>query len=68
MLKIDTEGLENRTVEAIDREVLADVGVICFETFEPVNPAPERFGLHYAADTARLTNRSTGIPPRALWR
>ena len=57
MLKIDTEGLENRAVEAINPEVLADVGVICFETLEPVNPAPERFGLHYATDTARLTNR-----------
>jgi hypothetical protein len=58
MLKIDTEGLENRTVEAADPDLLAQVGVICFETLEPVNPAPERFELRYATDTARLTNRS----------
>jgi FkbM family methyltransferase len=61
MLKIDTEGLENRTVEAISPDLLARVGVICFETRAPVNPAPERFELRYATDTARLTNRE---PPR----
>lgn len=57
MLKIDTEGLENRTVQAADPELLARVRVIVFETLSPVNPAPERFELRYATQTARLTNR-----------
>jgi FkbM family methyltransferase len=57
MLKIDTEGLENRTVQAIEPDLLAQVGVVCFETTKPVNPAPQRFELRYATDTARLTNR-----------
>jgi FkbM family methyltransferase len=57
MLKIDTEGLEDRTVLAIRPELLARVGVICFETRTPVNPDPERFELRHAADTARLVNR-----------
>jgi FkbM family methyltransferase len=57
MLKIDTEGLENRTVLAISPDLLPQIGVLCFETRAPVNPAPELFELHYATDTARLTNR-----------
>jgi FkbM family methyltransferase len=57
MLKIDTEGLENRTVQAIEPDLLARVGVVCFETTEPINPAPRQFELRYATDTARLTNR-----------
>jgi FkbM family methyltransferase len=57
LLKIDTEGLENRTVAAIDPDLLARVGVLCFETRAPINPAPESFDLHHATDTARLTNR-----------
>jgi FkbM family methyltransferase len=60
MLKIDTEGLEARTVEAIDPDLLARVGVLCYETRRPVNPAPELFELRYATDTARLTNRRAG--------
>jgi FkbM family methyltransferase len=58
MLKIDTEGLENQTVNAIDRDLLAHVGVLCFETRTPINPAPEHFLLQHSTDTARLTNRS----------
>jgi len=57
MLKLDTEGLEARTVEAIHPDLLASVGVVCYETRRPVNPAPELFELRYATDTARLTNR-----------
>jgi FkbM family methyltransferase len=57
MLKLDTEGLENRTVQAIEPDLLARVAVICFETTEPINPDPRRFELRYATDTARLTNR-----------
>jgi FkbM family methyltransferase len=57
MLKIDTEGLENRTVQAIDADLLAQVGVLCFETRTPLNPAVELFEMHYATDTVRLTNR-----------
>jgi FkbM family methyltransferase len=57
MLKIDTEGLENRTVQAIEPELLEKIATICFETTEPINPAPEQFVLRYATDTARLVNR-----------
>lgn len=57
LLKIDTEGLENRTVAAIAPELLARIGVVCFETRKPLNPAPELFELHHATDTARLTSR-----------
>jgi FkbM family methyltransferase len=65
MLKIDTEGLENRTVLAINPDLLARIGVICFETRAPVNPAPERFRLDHATDTARLTNRKRVAAARA---
>jgi FkbM family methyltransferase len=54
MLKIDTEGMENRTVAAIPPELLASIAVICFETSSPFNPAPDRLRLHYATETARL--------------
>jgi hypothetical protein len=57
MLKIDTEGLENRTVGAIEPDVFRQVGVLCFEARMPMNPAPERLELRYATETARLTNR-----------
>jgi FkbM family methyltransferase len=60
LLKIDTEGIENRTVAAIDDDLLAHVRVLCFETLDPFNPAPERFGMSFAADTVRLTNRALG--------
>jgi FkbM family methyltransferase len=56
MLKIDTEGLENRTVSAIDRELLAAIPVVVFESSEPQNPWPERFAMRYATQTCRLTN------------
>jgi len=65
MLKIDTEGLENRTVLAISPHLLAQIGVLCFETREPVNPAPELFELRHATDTARLTNRLVSRRDRA---
>ena len=57
MLKIDTEGLENQTVQAIEPDLLARVALVCFETTQPINPAPQRFELRYATDTARLINR-----------
>jgi FkbM family methyltransferase len=63
LLKIDTEGMENRTVQAIDRDLLERIHVICFETRTPVNPAPERFELHFATDTARLVNRVGAASP-----
>ena len=53
-LKIDTEGLENATVSAIDRELLGAIGTICFETRVPVNPWPERFAMSFATETCRL--------------
>jgi FkbM family methyltransferase len=66
MLKIDTEGLENRTVQAISPDLLAGIGVLCFETRTPVNPAPELFELrngHGSPDmVARLTNRQAAPP------
>lgn len=57
LLKVDTEGMENRTVAAIDRDLLARVRVVCYETRSPVNPAPDLFALSFAAETVRLTNR-----------
>lgn len=62
LLKIDTEGLETRTVAAIDPDLLERIDAIVFETTSvPPNPAPGSFALSYAAYTARLTRRS----PRA---
>jgi hypothetical protein len=58
LLKIDTEGQENSTVAAIRRDLLAQIGVVCFETRTPFNPAPDVFALSFATDTARLTARS----------
>jgi FkbM family methyltransferase len=57
MLKIDTEGMEDATVEAIDHDLFARVRVLCYETRAPANPAPALFDMTYAAETARLTNR-----------
>jgi len=57
LLKIDTEGMENRTVAAIDRALLSQIGAICFETREPLNPWPERFTMTFGADTCRLESR-----------
>lgn len=65
LLKIDTEGLENRTVAAIDRELLVRIGVMVFETTSPFNPAPELFALHHATDTARLTRVPSAGPSSA---
>jgi hypothetical protein len=56
-VKIDTEGLENATVAAIDRAVLAQLGSLCYETRSPLNPWPERFAMSVRADTCRLTAR-----------
>ncbi len=56
-LKIDTEGIERETVAAIDRELLARIGAIVFETLEPLNPWPERFAMSFAAETCRLVAR-----------
>ncbi|HEY8303186.1 MAG TPA: FkbM family methyltransferase [Solirubrobacteraceae bacterium] len=61
MLKLDTEGLENRTVQAIEPDLLERIAVICFETTKPINPDPRRFELRYATDTARLINREPAL-------
>lgn len=58
LLKIDTEGMEDRTVAAIDPELLSRVRVLCYETSFPVNPAPELFDMAFATETARLTRLS----------
>lgn len=65
LLKIDTEGLENLTVRAIRPDLLEQIGVICYETRQPVNPAPELFELGVAAETARLTRRPGRAPASA---
>ena len=57
MLKIDTEGMEHRTVAAIDHDILDRVRVICYEASSPTNPAPELFDMSFAVSTVRLTNR-----------
>jgi FkbM family methyltransferase len=56
-LKIDTEGIERETVAAIDRDLLARIGAIVFETHEPLNPWPERFAMSFTAETCRLVAR-----------
>jgi FkbM family methyltransferase len=56
-VKIDTEGLENATVAAIDRTLLAQLGGLCYETRSPLNPWPERFTMRVRADTCRLIAR-----------
>lgn len=48
MLKIDTEGAEVSTLEAISPEILSRIRSIRLETYERPNPMPERF---------RATNR-----------
>ena len=65
-VKIDTEGLENATVAAIDRTLLAEIGCVCFETASAFNPWPERFVMTRFADTCRLTAREgqRGVPAR----
>ncbi len=57
LIKIDTEGMENQTVLAIDPALHPRLRVIVYETTEPVNPDRDRFELHYANQTCRLTNR-----------
>jgi FkbM family methyltransferase len=57
LLKIDTEGLENRTVAAIDEALVRDIGEIVFETRTPLNPWPERFRMTFGAETCRLSAR-----------
>jgi FkbM family methyltransferase len=59
LLKIDTEGLENRTVAAIDVALAREISVICFETRTPINPWPERFRMTFAAETCRLSARGS---------
>lgn len=58
LLKVDTEGLENRTIASISPDLLNRVGVICFETRFPFNPAPKLFELSSSTETARLTART----------
>jgi FkbM family methyltransferase len=57
-LKIDTEGLENATVAAIDRPMLGEVGAVCFETRSPLNPWPERFSMSFTGNVCRLSARA----------
>ena len=54
LLKIDTEGAELDTVRAIRPDQLDRINTICFETRAPYNPDPERFAVHFAAETCRL--------------
>jgi FkbM family methyltransferase len=56
-LKIDTEGVENVTVAAIDHDLLEGITAVCFETEEPFNPWPERFTLSSSQNVCRLTRR-----------
>lgn len=72
MLKIDTEGMENRTVAAIDPALRAHIGVVVCETKQPLNPADDQFELRFANETCRLTNRRPkSLQPRPVvsaWR
>jgi FkbM family methyltransferase len=59
MLKLDTEGMETKTVAAIEPALLAQIGVIVFETRQPMNPAVDQFELRFANETCRLTSTSS---------
>ncbi|MEA2145325.1 MAG: hypothetical protein QOG59_912 [Solirubrobacteraceae bacterium] len=57
MLKIDTEGAERATIEALRPEQLSRITTICFETRTPFNPDPKRFAMTFACETCRLEQR-----------
>lgn len=65
MLKIDTEGAEAATVQAIPDDQLARIRAICFETATPLNPAPDRFRLQFACETCRLDQRAAPAKARS---
>jgi FkbM family methyltransferase len=65
MLKIDTEGAELETIRAIPYEQLARIKTICFETSQPLNPAPGLFGMTFATQTCRLEQRPLALPADA---
>ena len=58
LLKIDSEGAELETLNAIPSEQLARIRTICFETRKPHNPDPARFGMRFACETCRLDQRA----------
>lgn len=58
LLKIDTEGAELETVQAITPRQLARIRTIVFETTVPLNPDPSLFQMHFATQTCRLDRRS----------
>lgn len=58
VLKLDTEGSEQSTVAAIDRELLPRIRTIYFEADEEPGPMfPELFDYRFRNETIRLTNR-----------
>jgi FkbM family methyltransferase len=57
VLKIDTEGLEQETVEAIRPEILDSIGAIYFESVRPVRLHEARFEFFFANETVRLQRR-----------
>jgi FkbM family methyltransferase len=62
LLKIDTEGAELETVNAIRADQLARVDTICFETTTPHNPDPGQFSMRFAAETCRLERLRSEVP------
>ena len=54
LLKIDSEGAELETVDAIPPAQLARIRTICYETRTPHNPDPQRFSMRFACETCRL--------------
>jgi FkbM family methyltransferase len=58
VLKIDTEGMEVRTVSAIRSDLLDRIGVIYFETDKRVDLFPDRFSSSYASMTVEMRRYS----------
>jgi FkbM family methyltransferase len=61
VLKVDTEGLEEATVAAIQAELLDRVRTIYFETETPARLHAERFDFSYANETVRLERKTGGL-------
>ena len=58
ILKIDTEGMEERTVKAIGPTVLREIGVIYLESLDPLEPLhPDSMQQTKRLSTWRLTSR-----------
>lgn len=60
VLKVDTEGLEHRTVAAIRPDLLSRIATIYFEWPHVVESPAEGFDISYSNETVRLTRPPDG--------